>query len=94
MDFELGPPRGDVYRGKEGERRSWRKYREAWDEFAVSVERIEAHGDEVLALVVANGTSPWSGIDISLRVGHVFTVRSGLIAGLRSSKAGTKPSNA
>ncbi len=53
---QLFPDLEAVYRGREGLRRFWSTFREAWEAVLIEVERIEPIGDErVLALLRFHG---------------------------------------
>ena len=88
-DFEFRPGLGfsdlsAVIRGKEGWRRFAATWREAWEDITVKVERIEDLGDRIVALLTFDGRGRGSGVEVSLRVGHVATVREGRVAKLVS----------
>jgi ketosteroid isomerase-like protein len=81
-DFEFQPGLGfsdlnAVIRGEEGWRRFSETWREAWEDITVTVERIEDLDDRILALLTFDGRGRGSGVEVSLRVGHVATVRGG-----------------
>jgi ketosteroid isomerase-like protein len=89
-DFEFRPGLGfadldDVYAGKEGWRRFSRTWSEAWDEITVTVNRIEDLGDRLVVLLTFDGRGRGSGVQVSLRVGQVATVRGNLLSKLESS---------
>ena len=88
-DFEFQPGLGfsdlsTVIRGKDGWRQFAETWREAWEDITVKVERIEDLGDRVVALLTFNGRGRGSGVEVSLRVGHVATVREGRLSKLVS----------
>ena len=88
-DFEFEPGLGfsdlnTVIRGKEGWRQFAETWREAWEDITVKVERIEDLGDRIVALLTFNGRGRGSGVEVSLRVGHVATVREGRLSKLVS----------
>jgi ketosteroid isomerase-like protein len=88
-DFEFQPGLGfsdlsAVIRGTEGWRQFAATWREAWDDITVRVERIEDLDDRIVALLTFDGRGRGSGIEVSLRVGHVATVREGRISRLVS----------
>ena len=89
-DFEFQPGLGfsdldAVIRGKEGWRRFAETWREAWEDITVRVERIEELDDRVVALLTFDGRGRGSGVEVSLRVGHVATVRDGRLSKLVSN---------
>lgn len=65
--------------GRERLRRSLESLFDAWESYHLEVERIEAVGDRVVAVVreVAKGRS--SGLEIDGRWGYLVTVEDGLI---------------
>ena len=88
-DFEFKPGLGfsdvnTVIRGKEGWRRFAETWREAWEDITVGVERIEDLDDRIVALLTFDGRGRGSGVEVSLRVGHVATVREGRLSTLVS----------
>ena len=88
-DFEFRPGLGfsdidAVVRGKDGWRRFAEMWREAWDDITVSVERIEDLDDRIVALLTFDGRGRGSGVEVSIRVGHVATVREGQVSKLTS----------
>ena len=88
-DFEFQPGLGfsglnTVIRGKEGWRQFAETWREAWEDITVKVERIEDLGDRIVALLTFDGRGRGSGVEVSLRVGHVATVREGRLSKLVS----------
>jgi ketosteroid isomerase-like protein len=89
-DFEFWPGLGfsdmdDVYRGKAGWRRFAETWREAWEEITVRVERIEEVDDRIVALLTFDARGRGSGVQVSLQVGQVATVREGMVAKLVSA---------
>jgi ketosteroid isomerase-like protein len=86
-DFEFRPGLGfsdldAVYRGKEGWRRFAEVWQEAWEDITVRVERIEEVDDRIVALLTFDGKGRGSGVEVSLRVGHLATVTEGRVAKL------------
>ena len=73
-----------VYRGKEGWRRFAQTWQEAWEHITVRVERIEELDDGIVALLTFHGTGRGSGVEVSVRVGHVATVTEGRMSKLVS----------
>jgi ketosteroid isomerase-like protein len=85
-DCEMRPLRffdlDEVYRGKEGFLGFTKIWRDAWDEITVTIEQIHDLGDRLLALLTFSGTGRASGIEVSLRLGHLITVENGLLTQL------------
>jgi hypothetical protein len=73
-----------VVRGKEGWRRFSELWREAWEDITVRVERIEDLDDRIVAFLIFDGRGRGSGVEVSLRVGHVATVTEGRLSKLVS----------
>ena len=89
-DFEFWPGLGfsdmdDVYRGKAGWRRFAARWRDAWEDITVRVERIEEVDDRIVALLTFDAKGRGSGVEVSLQVGQVATVRDGKVAKLVSA---------
>ena len=84
-EYELRPYPGfldldEIYHGLEGFKRFWGTWRDAWDDIAVTVSRIESFGDEeVLALTTFDGRGRGSGAETSLEVGTIFKFRGEMI---------------
>ena len=88
-DFEFRPGLGfsdidAVVRGKDGWRRFSEMWNEAWEDITVSVERIEDLDDRIVALLTFDGRGRGSGVEVSIRVGHLATVRAGRVSKLTS----------
>ena len=87
VEFQTGLGFADldaVYRGKEGWRRFAQTWQEAWEHITVRVERIEDLDDGIVALLTFDGTGRGSGVEVSVRVGHVATVTEGRMSKLVS----------
>ena len=87
FEFQTGLGFADldaVYRGKEGWRRFAQTWQEAWEHITVRVERIEDLDDGIVALLTFDGTGRGSGVEVSVRVGHVATVTEGRMSKLVS----------
>jgi ketosteroid isomerase-like protein len=88
-DFEFRPGLGfsdidAVVRGKDGWRRFSEMWREAWEDITIRVERIEDLDDRIVALLTFAGRGRASGVEVSIRVGHLATVRAGQLSKLTS----------
>jgi ketosteroid isomerase-like protein len=88
-DFEFRPGLGfsdidAVIRGKDGWRRFSEMWNEAWEDITVRVERIEDLDDRIVALLTFDGRGRGSGVEVSIRVGHLATVRAGQVSKLTS----------
>jgi len=71
------PGLDSVYRGREGASKLWDDMRGPWENFVITVERIEDLGDTVVALVTfsVNGRG---GISTNRPRAHVVTFRDGV----------------
>jgi ketosteroid isomerase-like protein len=67
----------EIYSGREGARSLWRDMRGPWQEFKISIERIEDLGDAVLALITFEVIGR-DGIRASQRWAHLVTFENGL----------------
>jgi ketosteroid isomerase-like protein len=88
-DFEFRPGLGfsdidTVICGKEGWMRFAETWREAWEDITIRVERIEDLDNRIVALLSFDGRGRGSGVEVSLRVGHVATVKEGRLSKLVS----------
>ena len=73
-----------VYRGRDGMSEFWRDFRAAWEDVAVSIERMEAIDDRVLTLGKIGGSGRESGVEVEAEAAWVHTVSDGLIARLQT----------
>ena len=73
-----------VVRGKDGWRRFAEMWHEAWEDITIRVERIEDLDDRIVALLTFAGRGRASGVEVSVRVGHLATVRAGQLSKLTS----------
>ena len=73
-----------VYRGREGWTEFWRDFRAAWQNVAVSIERMEAIDDRVLTLGRIAGKGSESGVEVEAEAAWVHTVSDGLIVRLQT----------
>ena len=65
----------DVYQGYAGFRRWVRVVEDMWDNFrAVSIDLVAA-GDNVVAAVTMRGRNKRSGVDVTMNIFNVFTLR-------------------
>ena len=86
-DFELHDPDlpgGGVFRGPDGLSDYLRQYTEAWEEYRIEIEELQASGDRVLALLRHTARGKGSGVEAELRDAHVWTFRDGLAVRLRT----------
>ena len=50
-----------------------------FDELRVEVERLFERDDRVLAFIKTVGRGHTSGVEVDIRIGHVWTIRDGLV---------------
>lgn len=59
--------------------RFFRDRAEMFDEFLVEVEGLEQKTDKVVAMLRTTGRGHASGAEFEIRIGHVWTVRNGIV---------------
>jgi ketosteroid isomerase-like protein len=90
-DFVLRFPSGflvldEVYRGRDGWRRFWGSWRDAWEAIEIRVRRLEdLGGEEALAIVTFEGVGRGSGASVRGTIGHRLTFRGGRFVALTVS---------
>lgn len=71
-----------VYRGREGVRRFWELFWDAWERISLEAEQfIELSADRLVVLVLFRGKGKGSGAEIERRVVHVYEFKDGKIFG-------------
>jgi ketosteroid isomerase-like protein len=74
-----------VYRGREGFVDFWGRFRAAWEDIPVSIERIEdLDDDRVLTLGTFHGRGGGSGVEVHGEAAWLHTIKDGLIVHIRS----------
>jgi ketosteroid isomerase-like protein len=73
-----------VYRGREGWVEFWGRFRAAWEDITVSIERIEDLDDRVLTLGNFHGRGSGSGVEVHGESAWLHTIKDGLTTHLRS----------
>jgi ketosteroid isomerase-like protein len=77
---QLFPDLLGTYRGRDGFRRFWNTFREAWESVVIEIARLEPVGDDrVLALLWFNGKGR-QGVETKLRVTHLLTIENELVS--------------
>ena len=69
----------DVYRGHGGVRRWVENVDEVWDRFEAKIEEVIDGGDRVVTAVRISGRRRGSGVEVEMRVFHVWTLRGGKV---------------
>jgi ketosteroid isomerase-like protein len=78
--FPVAPPtpdRPDYYRGREAAFNAYREWMNEWDGFRRVPRELIDLGDTIVLLFEETGRGRASGIEVSRRVGAVFTIRAG-----------------
>ena len=83
-DFELDVSRNvfnpAVWRGEEGAREWLRQTQEVWQMPTYDVERVvELDDGRTLSVVVLEGRARLSGVNMQIRLWHLWTIRDGLV---------------
>jgi uncharacterized protein len=80
-DFEWFEPKqgllGGPHRGLDEIRRAIELQLEVFDEFAIEPEEFHVHGDCVAVPVRQRARGGASGVEVEIRIGHLWTVRNG-----------------
>jgi ketosteroid isomerase-like protein len=75
----------EVYRGHAGWTRFWREFAGIWDHWRLEVDDIvDAGGDQVLVIARALARAKLSGLDLEQEEAHLWTIRDGKAAVVRS----------
>lgn len=67
----------DSYRGHEGFLKYAQRWLESWDEYRLIPEKFIDAGDNVVVIYRAVGRGKGSGIEVDMRLGHLWTIRDG-----------------
>ena len=80
-DFEWLEPEqtllGGRHHGFAEIRRALEVQLEVWDEFTIEPEEFHEHGDRVAVPVRQKARGGASGVEVEIRIGHLWTVRDG-----------------
>jgi ketosteroid isomerase-like protein len=80
-DFEWIEPEhgllGGPHRGVDAVRRAIEMQLEVFDEFTIEPEEFHEHGSQVAVAVRQRARGGVSGVEIEIRIGHLWTVRDG-----------------
>jgi ketosteroid isomerase-like protein len=82
-DLEWIGVEGDVLRGRDEVIRRFAHWDEAWEEFQIDYEFVDAGEDQVVALVTMRGRGRGSGAEIDWRVGQVWESTNGQAVRMR-----------
>ena len=79
FEFHEDPqfPEAGVYRGRDAFRGYFDRFREEWEGYRVRVEEVLDSGDKVLVFTQQMARGKASGVQIDLRIAHLWTIRSG-----------------
>ena len=81
---DRGAPEAGIHRGRDSFENFLRAWRESFDDFRIEPEEIVEDGQRLIALVRQSGTGRSSGVDVAVRIAHVWTVQDGRAVGWRS----------
>jgi ketosteroid isomerase-like protein len=73
---EVSPEAG-LHHGRESFERFLRSWVESFEDFRIEPEEIVPDGKRLIAVVHQSGRGTTSGIEVSVRIAHVWTVRDG-----------------
>jgi ketosteroid isomerase-like protein len=84
-EWSEAPERIDskTYRGHDGIRESFENWLENWDDYRMTAERYEDHGDHVLVVAHESGEGHGSGASTDATVYTVLTFRDGKVSRYR-----------
>lgn len=79
IEWQEGPaaPEGGIHHGRDSFEAFLRKWLESFDSFRIEPEEILEHEDRLIALVRQSGTGRASGVEVEVRIAHVWTVKDG-----------------
>jgi ketosteroid isomerase-like protein len=79
FEFHEDPqyPETGVYRGRKAFRGYFERFREEWDDYHVNAEEVRDSGDKVLVFTHQTARGKASGVQIDLRIAHLWTIRDG-----------------
>ena len=72
-----GAPEGGIHQGRDAFEGFLRNWLESFDGFRIEPERIIEEDDRLIALVRQSGTGRASGVEVEVRIAHVWTVKEG-----------------
>jgi uncharacterized protein len=70
-------PEAGSHRGRDGFERFFRGWIDSFDQFRVQPEQVVERGNELVAVVRQSGRGRASGVEIEIRIAHVWTVENG-----------------
>jgi uncharacterized protein len=74
-------PEAGLHHGRESFERFLRSWVESFEDFRIEPEEVVPDGDRLIAVVQQSGRGTTSGIEVSVRIAHVWTVRDGKAVG-------------
>ena len=72
-----GLPNSGNFHGHEGALLWFERWLEAWETFTIEPEEIIPVGDELVVCVLQRGRGRGSGVEVSMRIAYVMTIRDG-----------------
>jgi ketosteroid isomerase-like protein len=70
-------PEAGTHHGRDSFERFFRSWIESFDEFRVEPERVVQRGNDLVAVVQQSGRGRASGVEIEIRLAHIWTVEDG-----------------
>ena len=80
----LDAPASGLIRGRDKLIENFTQWFEAWETYAFEATEVRGHGGDVFVSGIQTGRGRNSGIDVTVPTFHVFTVRNGKIARMRT----------
>jgi uncharacterized protein len=77
-------PDGQVYRGRSGVARFFRRWLGAWDSYDFEVEELLDRGDHVVVMLRERGTAKGTGAEVDHRFAQIWTLRDGRVVRWRA----------
>jgi ketosteroid isomerase-like protein len=73
-------PEAGTHHGRDSFERFFRSWIDSFDEFRVEPEQVVERGDDLVAVVRQSGRGRASGVEIEIRLAHVWTIQNGRAA--------------
>src|SRR5688572_18272131 len=70
-------PEAGTHHGRDSFERFFRSWLDSFDEFRVEPEHVVERGDDLIAVVRQSGRGRASGVEIVIRLAHIWTVEAG-----------------
>jgi uncharacterized protein len=73
-------PEAGTHHGRDSFERFFRSWIDSFDEFRVEPEQVVERGNDLVAVVRQSGRGRASGVEIEIRLAHVWTIQNGRAA--------------